>query len=477
MSKLARKTVEGVIWSSVERFSLQGVQFLIGVVLARMLTPSDYGLIGMLSVFFGVSQIFIDCGFSNSLIRQRKVSEKDYGTVFVLNVLISFIAYLVLFCAAPIIASFYKVAELKPILRVLSVTLIINSLYAVQQTRLNKNVDFKTLSKCSLTSAILSGCLGIYLAYNGYGVWSLVYQGIANSILMFVCLFAFTKWMPHPCFDKNSFQNLFGFGSKILLSSLIHTIYVNLYNIVIGKLFSAKQLGFFNKAEQVGLLPSSNFAGVLSRVAYPILAEMQDDNVKLKVAYEKFLRLSCFVVFPLMIGLCVLAKPSIQLMFGEKWLETALFLQILCVGFMFDPICSINVNVLYVKGRSDLVLKLEIVKKTIAILILACSIPFGVIGICCGRAFYGIVSTFLNMIYTKRMINVSVFDQIKIIIPQLFLAILMGIVVLIFCSYLDNIVLQVLVGFFVGAFVYMGLAYILRFKAVWNIYELIKGKH
>lgn len=462
MYELTSKTTKGFIWSFFERFSLQGVQFFIGVVLARMLSPSDFGLIGLLTVFISVSQIFIDSGFSSSLIQSKDVSQRDYGTVFCVNVVIGIIAYAILFLIAPFIASFYEIDELRSILRIQSLVLVLNSFYAVQQIRLNKDVNFKTLSKCSLISAIISGLVGFYFAYNAYGVWSLVYQTLTNSIAMFFSLTLVTKWFPYPCFDKKSFNRLFGFGSKILLSSLIHTVYVNLYSIVIGKIFSTKELGFFNRAEQIGLLPSNNVAGVISRVAYPTLSGLQDDEEGFKSAFLTFLKLSCFIIFPLTVGLCVLAYPAILVVFGEKWLGTTVLLQILCIGFIFDPICSANINLLNAKGRSDLVLKLEIIKKSLATTILFISIPFGVLGICIGRALYSVIAVFLNMKYTKRIINISVYNQIRVIVPELLLSIIMAFVVLEITALKVHPVCQLIAGCVGGFFTYVGLAYILK---------------
>lgn len=476
MGELAKKTLKGVFWSSVERFSLQSVQFAIGIVLARILFPSDYGLIGMLAVFLGVSQIIIDCGISSALIRQKDVSEKDYGTAFVVNVAISFVVYGVLFLIAPFVASFFEISELASLLRVLSITLVINAFYGVQQTKLNKKVDFKTLTKCTFISATLSGVFGIYLALHGFGVWSLAYQGVVNSVLMFLCISMAIKWIPRPCIDKTAFKRLFGFGSKILISSLIHTIYFNLYNVVVGKLFLAKQLGFYSKAEQISLTPSTNVVGILSRVAYPILSDLQDDCERFKSAYTKFLKLSCFAIFPLMTGLCALANPAINLLFGEKWMGAALFLQILCVGYMFEPVSEINLKVLYVKGRSDLVLKLEIIKKIIAVLILVASIPFGIVGICAGRAFYCVLGTFLNMAYTRRFVGISIYEQVKMFFPYLVLSLFMGALVY-FVSQLDaHCFVRTLVGVVSGVIVYFGVAFFLKLDALQIIRSYLNRK-
>ncbi len=476
MSSVASKSIHGIIWSAIERFSLQGVNFIIGIILARLLFPSDFGMIGMLSIFLSVSQTFIDCGFSNALIRQKETSTEDYGTAFIINFAISVVAFVVLYLSAPYVATFYNMPDLQPVMRVVSTTLIINALYTVHKVKLSRNVDFKTQAKASLCAAIISGILGITLAYNGFGVWSLVYQTVCNSILNFVLMIVLLKWFPKPIFTKKSFHSLFGFGSKILIASIISSIYSNLYNIVIGKCFSASSLGFYTRADQLGMFPSNNVAGILSRVTYPILSQLQDEPDRLRRIYIKYLQMSCFVVFPLMMGLAALAKPLIVLILGEKWLPSVILLQILCFGMMLDPVCNINLNLLYVKGRSDLVLKLEIIKKSVAISILIAALPFGLVGLCVGRSSYGIIATVLNMVYTRKFIDLSILGQMKIITPSLLLSLLMAA-----CSYgitllqLNNGI-QLALGVVVGMLFYIGVALMLKMDSINYLLEMVKTK-
>lgn len=476
MSSVATKTIHGVIWSAIERFSLQGVHFLTGVVLARLLSPSDFGMIGMLSIFMSVSQTFIDCGFSNALIRQKNTTESDYGTAFIINFSISVLAFGSLFVAAPFVANFYNMPDLQSIMRVFSVTLIINALFAVHRARLTRNVDFKTQSKVSLTAAVVSGIFGITLAYMGFGVWSLVYQSICSAAINFLMMLAMVRWFPKPVFNKDSFHALFGFGSKLLVASLISSIYSNLYNMVIGKRYSASDLGYYTRADSLGNLPSQNVAGILYRVTFPILSQLQDDRERLRAIYIKYLQVSCFVVFPIMMGLAALAKPIIVLMLGEKWIPSVLLLQILCFGLMFDPICNINLNLLYVKGRSDLVLKLEIIKKSIAVTILIVSLPFGLVGLCIGRACYGVVSTVLNMTYTKNFIDLSILGQAKLIFPSWFISLFAAAGIYGVTLLELNYVIQVAVGLLGGLALYIGLAHVLKMGALELLLKIAKDK-
>lgn len=476
MSSVASKSIHGIIWSAIERFSLQGVHFLTGIVLARLLSPSDFGMIGMLSIFMSVSQTLIDCGFSNALIRQKNATESDYGTAFIINFSISVLAFGSLFIAAPFVADFYNMPDLQSIMRVFSVTLIINALFAVHRARLTKNVDFKTQSKVSLTAAVISGVLGITLAYKGFGVWSLVYQSICSAAINFLMMLAMVRWFPKPVFNKDSFHALFGFGSKLLIASLISSIYSNLYNMVIGKRYSASDLGYYTRADSLGNLPSQNVAGILYRVTFPILSQLQDDRERLRSIYIKYLQISCFAVFPIMMGLAALAKPIIVLMLGEKWMPSVLLLQILCFGLMLDPICNINLNLLYVKGRSDLVLKLEIIKKTIAVTILVVSLPFGLVGLCIGRACYGVIATILNMTYTRSFIDLSMLGQAKLILPSWFMSLFVATGIY-GVTLLDmNYVLQVIVGILGGLALYFGLAHILKMAPMELLVKLAQSK-
>lgn len=384
---LKSKTVSGVLWSAIERFSLQGVQFIINVLMARLLLPSDYGMIGMLAVFLQISQTFIDSGFSDALVQKKDRTETDLSTVFYFNIVISVLLYLLLFIGAPFIAQFYHMPELTLVTRIVMLNLIFSSFAAVPKIILVIKIDFKTQSKISLISAVVSGGIGITMAYKGYGVWSLVFQSLLNILLITFLSFYYINWRPLKTFSKDSFQNLFSFGSKLLFSRLIHALYYNLYAIVIGRRYSSAELGYYTRAEQFAIFPSGNINAIISRVTFPILSSIQDDDERLASAYRKYIKLASFLIFPLMIGLAVLAKPLIILLLTEKWIMTVVLLQILCFDWMFDHLSIINLNLLYVKGRSDWAFRLEIIKKTIATLILLLSIPFGIEGMCWGACF------------------------------------------------------------------------------------------
>ncbi len=471
---IKKQSTVGVGWSAVERFSVQGVNFIIQLVLARLLTPSDYGVVGMLAIFMQVAQTFIDSGFANALIQRKDCTQKDYSTVFYFNIVISFLIYILFFLTAPFVAHFYRTELLTAVMRVLSLILVINALSIVQKTILIKNVNFKTQSVISLLSAFISGGVGIVMAYKGFGVWALCGQQLTNSVCQFIFLQLFVKWRPSLVFSKASFDSLFFFGSKLLLSRLIHTVYNNLYSIVIGRKFSTISLGVYNRAYQFAEFPSSNIGEIITRVAFPVLSKIQDDNERLINVYRTTIRYASLVIFPLMFGLLALAKPFILLLLTDRWESAILLLRIMCFDFMFSHISTLNLNILYVKGRSDLALKLEIVKKIIAIALLISSIPFGLIGMCIGRVLYSIIATILNTYYTKKLIGLSFFTQCKDFIPYFILSSIMSVgVFLITLLGLPNII-QLALGFVVGAVIYSLCLYLFDRSTLQNVLELVK---
>lgn len=459
---LKSKTVSGVLWSAIERFSLQGVQFVINIIMARLLLPSDYGMIGMLAVFLQISQTFIDSGFSDALIQKKNRTEQDLSTVFYFNIVLSFVFYLLIFFSAPYIADFYHTPGLELVTRIITLNLIIASFSAVHKTILTINIDFKTQSKISLIAAIISGGIGITMAYQNCGVWALVVQSLLYTFLITILSYCYVGWHPLRCFSKSSFVGLFSFGSKLLISRLIHSVYYNLYAIVIGRKFSSAELGYYTRAEQFAVFPSSNLNAIISRVTYPILSSIQDDDARLAVAYRKYIKLSSFLIFPLMLGLAAIADPLINLLLTDKWSGIVILLQILCLDWMLDHLSQININLLLIKGHSDWALRLEIVKKVIATLILIVSIPFGIEIMCWGRVLYSVIATYLNTHYTERLIRLSFKEQMKDIFPSLLLAMIMGLSVHYLISFLQGFVLKILSGILIGIFLYVTMSYLCR---------------
>lgn len=413
MGELKEKTLSGVKWNAIGRFSTQGVSFVISVLLARILSPSDYGVIGMIGIFLAISQTFIDSGFGSALIRKKDCTDTDYSTAFYFNVVVGIVCYLILFFCAPFIANFFDTPILKDIVRVLSINLFLGSLTIVQGAKLTAAVDFKSQAKIGLAATIVSGCVGLGMAYSGYGVWSLVYQSVSSSVVRTLLLWIVTKWRPLRTFSKQSFKYLFGFGSKILSASLLHTIYSNLTTILIGKFYTPKDLGYYSRGESLAQLPSTNITGILSSVTYPILSKIQDDDDRLIQVYRKYIRITSMVIFFGMFLMAALAEPLITTLFTDKWENSIIYLQIFCFTYMFDHICSLNLNILYVKGRSDLVLRLEVIKKTISISLIVAAIPFGVLAICIARALYTQIAIIINTYYTGKLFGLGYFAQVK----------------------------------------------------------------
>lgn len=419
---LKNKTVNGVIWSFVERFSVQGVVFLANLVIARLVGPGDFGLIAMLAIFMTVSQVFIDGGFSSALIQRKERTEADYSTVFYINIAISILIYALLFLGAPYIASFFNEPVLTMITRVYSLNLILNSLVAVNRTKLTIDVDFKTQSKISLFSAVIAGVAGIVLAWMDYGVWALVYQALILAALNVVFSFYYVRWWPRSGFSVESFNNLFAFGSKLLVANIISAAYSKIYNLVIGKRFTKADLGLFENADKFNQFASSNLGGILQRVSFPVLSTIQDDDVRLKAAYKKFMQISALIAFPLILGIGGIARPMIEVLLGEKWMGCVPILQVLTLAYLWDCVISTNLNLIYVKGHSDYVLRLEVIKKILAFGILAVSMFFGILAICWGRVLYSVIALYLNTYYTKKLLNYGFFAQIKELLPILLMS-------------------------------------------------------
>ena len=442
--------------------------------MARLLLPSDYGMIGMLTVFLQISQTFIDSGFSDALVQKKDRTETDLSTVFYFNIVISVLLYILLFIGAPYIAQFYRMPELTLVTRIIMLNLIFSSFAAVPKTILTIRIDFKSQSKISLISAVVSGVVGITMAYKGTGVWSLVVQSLLNALLIALLFFYYINWRPLKVFSKESFQRLFSFGSKLLFSRLIHVLYYNLYSLVIGRKYSSAELGYYTRAEQFAVFPSGNINAIISRVTFPILSNIQEDDERLALAYRKYIKLASFLIFPLMVGLAVLAKPLILLLLTEKWIMTVVLLQILCFDWMFDHLSIINLNLLYVKGRSDWALRLEIIKKSIATLILFISMPFGIEGMCCGRVLYSLLAVYLNTYYTQNLIGLSFMSQIRDIFPSFILSLFMGGIVLLLVSFITNFVLQLLIGGLTGFSFYLVFSYLLKFDSMRELLSLIR---
>ncbi|EQC1056700.1 TPA: oligosaccharide flippase family protein [Providencia rettgeri] len=421
---LKQKTTSSLKWSAVERLVTQLVQLILMLVLARILGPHAFGLIGMLAVFIAVSQVFVDSGLSSALIRKLDRSEIDYSTVFYFNIGIALACYALLYFCAPYIASFYNQSELTSLTRVLALVIIINSFGIIQRTKLSIEMDFKTQAKASLIAVTISSLTAFCLAYYNFGVWSLVAQTLVYATFNIIFLNILHPWIPNLSFSLESFRNLFGFGSKLMLSGLIDSIYQNIYQIVIGKKFNVLDVGYFTQANQLIQTPATTMTTIIQRVTYPMLSSIQNDQQKLNRAYLLTLRLSAVFIFPLLFGLGTIADPLIPELLGMEWKPAALLASILSIGLLLYPIHAINLNYLQVKGRSDLFLKLEIIKKAIITIILIITIPYGISAICIGIVIQSYIALFINTYYNGKIGNLSGIVQLKALLPIWLIAII-----------------------------------------------------
>jgi O-antigen/teichoic acid export membrane protein len=422
---LKTQTVRGVWWSFLEKYSTQGVAFLVTIIMARHVTPGEYGLIGMLAIFMALAQVFIDGGFANALIQKEVRTETDFSTVFWINVSIGVLSYILLFVGAPAIAAFYNQDILVPITRIYGLNLILSSLSAVNKVKLTVDINFKTQLKISLIAALTSGIAGITCALNDCGVWSIVVQSNVAAAMNAILCFIFVKWRPALVFSVESFHSLFRFGSKLLAAQIISTVYVNLYNLVIGKKYSKEEVGLYSKAGLFVQMVSTHLTAVMTRVSFPVLSRVQNQDDKLMGAYRTFIGMVAFIVFPVALGFCGVARPLIVSLITDKWLGCVPFIQILVFAYLCDGITIVNLNLLYVKGKSDIVLRLEIIKKTIAVILLFIALRFGVKAICLSQLLYAVIALILNTRNTKRLLKYGFLSQIRDLFPYFICSLVM----------------------------------------------------
>lgn len=413
MGNLVNKTVSSVKWTATEKFSTQVINFIVSLVIARILSPSDYGVIGMLTIFLSVADAFIDCGFSNALIQKIDRTETDFSTVFHFNMGVSIFCYAILFFSAPWIADFFNTPILTDVTRVVSLNLVVSAFSSVQTAQLTIRLDFRKLARVGVISSLSSGIIGIITAYMGWGVWALVISTLGSRFIRSIMLWSSTHWHPRLIFSVASFKQLFSFGGNYLLANLLSQVYFNMSGVIIGKSYTPKDLGYYSRGESFSKLLSSNLTSILQKVTFPILSEIQNDSERLIGAYRKYIKVTSLVIFFLMTLLAVLAKPLILLLLTEKWYDAILYLQIFCFVMMFDHLCSINLNLLQVKGRTDLLLKLEIIKRIISFAILFASIPFGILAICLSKVIYSQFAVFINTYYTGKLFGLGYIEQFK----------------------------------------------------------------
>lgn len=415
---LKDKTVKGTMWSAADAFLGQGVTFLVGILLARLLSPDEYGLIGICLIFNTVLNGIVDSGYSNALIRKKDVTEDDYNTMFITNLGLSIVLYGLLFVSSPLVAQFFGRPELTALVRATGLVLLFNALSITQVTILTKRIDFKTKTKASLFSAILSGVVGIAMAYTGFGVWALVGQMLSKQMLYTLCLWVLNKWRPSLTFSKASFSYMWGFGWKLLVSGLLNNIWNQLYQVVVGKFYSPATLGQYTRSREYANIFSSNLTTIIQRVSYPVLSEIQDDKQRMVEGYRKVIKMTMFITAICMISLGAISEPLIYCLIGPQWYEAATYLPLICISMSLYPLHAINLNMLQVLGRSDIFLNLEIIKKVIGIVPILIGIFVDIYWMLIASILIGFLSLYLNTWYTGKALGYNFWKQLYDIAPS-----------------------------------------------------------
>jgi len=448
----------------MERGGTQGIQFILAIVLARLLLPEDYGIIALVVIFITIANVFVQSGFNTALIQKKDADEVDFSSVFYLSLLIAGLLYVILFFTAPFIAAFFNETQLISVLRVLSVTLFLGAFNSIQNAVIARNMQFKKLFISSLGAIVVSGVVGIFMAYKGFGVWALVVQQLTNRLLVTLILWFIVRWRPRLLFSLERVKGLFSFGWKLLVSSLIDNLYMNLRSLIVGKIYNTEMLGFFNRGKQFPALIVTNINGSIQSVMFPVLSSQQDNRPRVKDMVRRSIVTSSFILLPMMVGLAVIAEPLVKILLTEKWLPCVPFLQIFCASYALWPIHTANLQAINALGRSDIFLKLEIIKKVLDLAILGVSVFFGVYAIALGGVFGGLIATIINAYPNRKLLDYSYKEQWNDIMPSLFLSLVMGVMVYSVQWFGMTVWRTSVVQICVGIILYVGMAWIFKLE-------------
>lgn len=446
---------KGFAWSLLENISLQGIRFFIGIVMARILAPSDYGMVGMLTVFIVISDLLINSGIGSALIKKQDRTETDFHTAFVFNVSVGIALYLILFFSAPLIAAFYNVPQLNSLTKVLSLSLIINSLAIIPSTKLQIAMDFKRSSIISIATAVVNGICGIYLAVTGFGVWALVYSTVISNMFRCLFLYVMVRWLPRVYFSCQSFREMFAYGSKLLVALLMDAVYTNIYPLVIGRVYAASALGFYTRAQGYANLPSATLTMMIYRVCFPAFCKEANDREKLLQSYRKIMRNVAFAIFLLMGLLMALARPLVVVLISEKWLPCVNMLKVLCLAVVWYPVLEVNLSVVKALGQSSAVLRMQVFNKIFAIAVLLVTLHFDIIIICWGAVLISLFSLWINFRLSQKILNISVWRQFACLVAPVTGSIIMYLVVTGMLLLVSNSMLQCLSGGIIGLATYL----------------------
>ncbi|MBX9806170.1 MAG: lipopolysaccharide biosynthesis protein [Flavobacteriaceae bacterium] len=476
---LKSTATKGIIWSAVDKFAVQLGQFVVSILLARILLPEDFGLIGMLAIFITLSQIFIESGLGVGLIQRQDCTDIDFSTVFVFNLGVSSFFYLLLFFAAPFISTFFNQPQLTDLIRVLGLNLFIIAIAIVQRTKLTIAIDFKSIAKSNVIGMVIGGIFGVIAARSGYGVWTLVIQTLLGSLATSVSLWVFSNWSPSIAFSKTSFKSLFGYGSKLLIAGLYAQILNNVYTICLGKFYPMASLGYYTKAKSFADLSAGTVVSVVQQVTFPILTSVQHDREKLVSIYGRVIRMSAFFIIPLMTLIALLAKPIVILLLTDKWVSLIPLLQWMVFARIFLPMSAVNMNLLNAVGRSDLFLKVDLSKLPLTILAMVITIPLGVKAMIIGHVVTSALAFIINAYLPGKLYGYGPIQQLKDMLPFFVATIGMAISVFVMSSFIDNLVLQLLLGALLGLVTYLFICWLLKLDEmteVWSLFLKFKKK-
>ena len=476
MGDLKKKAVKGVAWSTVQSLSNKSISFVFLIIMARLLLPADYGLVGMLAVFISVAEAFVNCGFGQALVRKQNRTRVDESTVFYFNILASTSCYFIIFLLAPFVGDFYKMPELCPLLRFLALKIVISSFAAVQILQYTIALNFKIPAIVIISCNILSGLIGIYFAFRGMGAWALAIQQVLMALFSTLFYWIVSSWRPLLAFSIDSFKEMFAFGSKLLGASLLNILYSNLSTIFIGKAYSSKDLGLYSKGQEMASYPSGILYGIVSSVTYPLLCTIQSDRDKMTNAYSVIIGATAYVIYPVMAIVCVLSQPIILLLFGDKWLLSSEYLSLLCYPYMIVPICAVNFGLLQVVGRSDLVLRLELITKAMGVIMLLITLPISVKAMCIGTIVNVTLCLFVNTYYTKNYIDISQLKQLSDLFRPFILSAIMATAVFFFITLFDNNLLKLIIGSLFGIVLYLAISYFFKIRELRYCLDFLRRK-
>ncbi|CDN32789.1 Lipopolysaccharide biosynthesis protein WzxC [Mucinivorans hirudinis] len=471
---LKSSALRGVFWSGVDKIFSKLFFAIIGLLLARVLLPEDYGLVGMLTIFLAVSQLLIDSGFSQALVQRHNPTQTDYSTAFFFNIFVGVGCYLLLFFAAPFIADFYEAPSLILLLRVMSISLVTNSLTVVQRAKLLVNIDFRRLALINVCSVTMGSTSALVAAYNGWGVWALAVQAVVTGVVTMVMYWVTGGWMPSIVFSKDSFRTLFKFGSKLLAAGFLATVVNNLYNLIIGKLYHKQELGYYQNGRQLSENISSTINDIINSVTFPLLSAIKEDRGRLIDVYSRMLAMTAFIIFPVMTLAMLLAEPFVISVLTEKWLPAVPIIQWLCMARMFTPISSLNMNILNAVGRSDLFMKVDLLKLPLTLVAMAITLPISIDAVVIGNFIVTFVCYFINAYLPGKMFGFGIVAQTKIFAKTILSTLIMAVTLILVCSFVDNNIVKLVVGIVVGLLSFVGAAWVLKIAELREVLLIIK---